>query len=57
MRKMAGTLPLKSYLKLWMDGNEIDLSDKLEGLIVLNIASYAGGCDLWGKEEVILFLL
>eukprot|EP00009_Paramoeba_aestuarina_P007324 CAMPEP_0201517084 /NCGR_PEP_ID=MMETSP0161_2-20130828/8291_1 /ASSEMBLY_ACC=CAM_ASM_000251 /TAXON_ID=180227 /ORGANISM="Neoparamoeba aestuarina, Strain SoJaBio B1-5/56/2" /LENGTH=463 /DNA_ID=CAMNT_0047914495 /DNA_START=357 /DNA_END=1748 /DNA_ORIENTATION=+ len=51
MRKMAGTVPLNSYLKLWMDGKEVPLSEKLEGLIVLNIASYAGGCDLWGKEE------
>jgi len=42
---------LTSYLQLECDGKILDLPDGIEGVIVLNIASYGGGVDLWGSES------
>ena len=39
-------------LQLEMDGRKIDLPE-LEGIVVLNINSWCGGCELWlGNEHV-----
>eukprot|EP01094_Clydonella_sp_ATCC50884_P007314 TRINITY_DN16498_c0_g1_i1.p1 TRINITY_DN16498_c0_g1~~TRINITY_DN16498_c0_g1_i1.p1 ORF type:complete len:298 (-),score=92.98 TRINITY_DN16498_c0_g1_i1:71-889(-) len=46
--------PLTSQgVSMSLDGIPFDISSSLESIIVSNIPSYAGGCDLWGsfKEE------
>jgi diacylglycerol kinase (ATP) len=53
------TLPitdLSSKLSLQVDDKEIELPKGLEGLIVLNLPSYAGGSDLWGKTDGVYIL-
>lgn len=42
---------LKSKVVLECDGKEVELPKNLEGIIVLNIGSFAGGCDLWGSAN------
>eukprot|EP01102_Stenamoeba_stenopodia_P021557 TRINITY_DN8723_c0_g1_i1.p1 TRINITY_DN8723_c0_g1~~TRINITY_DN8723_c0_g1_i1.p1 ORF type:complete len:497 (-),score=142.43 TRINITY_DN8723_c0_g1_i1:24-1514(-) len=42
---------LENKIRLEIDGEEVKLPDSLEGLIVLNLPSYAGGSDLWGPHE------
>ena len=37
-------------LQLEMDGRKIDLPE-LEGIVVLNINSWCGGCELWLGNE------
>ena len=51
MKEMYGHDPVRRVLRLFLDGEEVVLSDGLEGVIILNIPSYAGGCDLWGKTR------
>mmetsp|Transcript_168758 Transcript_168758/g.324533 ORF Transcript_168758/g.324533 Transcript_168758/m.324533 type:complete len:565 (-) Transcript_168758:107-1801(-) len=42
---------LRSKVVLECDGREVELPRNLEGIIVLNIGSFAGGCDLWGSAD------
>jgi hypothetical protein len=35
-----------------LDGTEITIPSNICGICVLNINSYAGGSDLWGKTPV-----
>ena len=51
MKEMVGHEPVRRVVRLYLDGEEVPLSEGLEGVIVLNIPSYAGGCDLWGKTR------
>ena len=46
---MVGHASVRNNIRLYLDGKEVVLSENLEGIIVLNIQSYAGGCDLWGN--------
>jgi len=42
---------LSRILSLKIDGNSWLLPNKLLAIVVLNIPSYGGGADLWGKEK------
>lgn len=39
---------LASKVTLECDGRRVDIPKNVEGLVVLNIGSFGGGCDLWG---------
>lgn len=45
-------IPLHTIIQLEVDGAPIELHESLSGLIILNLNSYAGGVDLWGKEII-----
>eukprot|EP00009_Paramoeba_aestuarina_P010714 CAMPEP_0201540926 /NCGR_PEP_ID=MMETSP0161_2-20130828/71202_1 /ASSEMBLY_ACC=CAM_ASM_000251 /TAXON_ID=180227 /ORGANISM="Neoparamoeba aestuarina, Strain SoJaBio B1-5/56/2" /LENGTH=805 /DNA_ID=CAMNT_0047948427 /DNA_START=32 /DNA_END=2447 /DNA_ORIENTATION=- len=51
MKEMVGHPPVRNHIRVYLDGKEIVLSENLEGIIVLNIPSYGGGCDLWGNTK------
>ena len=52
MKEMKGSYgPIHRHMKLYLDGEETPIPENMEGIIILNIASYAGGCDLWGKKS------
>ncbi|KAL3876679.1 hypothetical protein ACJMK2_034483 [Sinanodonta woodiana] len=45
---------LHKKIKLELDGKTVSLTDPIEGIVVLNIASWGGGCRLWdlrGEED------
>lgn len=42
---------LERVVRLYVDGSLVTLPPDIYGLMILNIASYAGGADLWGKHE------
>jgi diacylglycerol kinase (ATP) len=41
-----------SKVKLECDGEEVQIPEDLEGVIVLNIPSFSGGTNLWGQDEL-----
>uniref|UniRef100_A0A6B2L5T2 Diacylglycerol kinase accessory domain-containing protein n=2 Tax=Arcella intermedia TaxID=1963864 RepID=A0A6B2L5T2_9EUKA len=43
--------PLSKVVVLRIDGQDIKLPKKLLALVILNIPSYGGGADLWGKNS------
>lgn len=43
--------PLDKVLEVIVDGKTVSLPPDLSGLMVINIPSYAGGADLWGKDD------
>lgn len=43
--------PLHNFVTIEVDGQPIAISKDLEGIMVLNIPSYAGGCGMWGKSK------
>lgn len=45
----ASCATLYQTLRLECDGRPIPLPEGVQGVIVLNIASYGGGADLWGR--------
>jgi diacylglycerol kinase (ATP) len=40
-----------SVASLEVNGEPVKLSENICGLIIMNINSYAGGADLWGKSD------
>eukprot|EP00250_Pteridium_aquilinum_P018280 c24020_g1_i1 orf=590-2899(+) len=38
-------------LHLMIDGVELEISEDIEGILIINIGSYMGGVDLWQNEE------
>lgn len=42
---------LERVVRLHVDGHAVALPPDVYGLMILNIDSYAGGADLWGKHE------
>ncbi|CAJ1419547.1 unnamed protein product [Effrenium voratum] len=38
-------------MELFCDGHPVDIPSSLEGIIILNIPSFGGGTDLWGRAE------
>eukprot|EP00753_Platysulcus_tardus_P005803 PLAT13703.1.p1 GENE.PLAT13703.1~~PLAT13703.1.p1 ORF type:complete len:558 (+),score=97.35 PLAT13703.1:120-1676(+) len=48
---LQGCPPVASLLSLTCDGEPIDIPPEVQGIIVLNIGSYAGGVDLWGADD------
>lgn len=42
---------IASKITLECDGVEIEVPPSVEGVVVLNIASFGGGCDLWGEAS------
>jgi len=40
---------LHQKITLECDGEKVVIPEKVEGIVVLNIGSYGGGCDLWGS--------
>eukprot|EP00812_Abedinium_dasypus_P006430 NODE_1812_length_1058_cov_225.291127.p1 GENE.NODE_1812_length_1058_cov_225.291127~~NODE_1812_length_1058_cov_225.291127.p1 ORF type:complete len:306 (-),score=107.85 NODE_1812_length_1058_cov_225.291127:123-1040(-) len=46
----SGGINLATSLSLTCDGVELELPQGLQGVVVLNINSYGGGCDLWGTD-------
>lgn len=49
--KFLGNSSIRDKISVYVDGVEIELPDDLEGVIVLNIASFGGGTDLWGPDR------
>ena len=47
--KMKRHGALSKGLTCTLDGKEIEIPSNITGIILLNIASYAGGMNLWGK--------
>lgn len=45
---------LREVVSVQVDGASVLIPDDLEGIVVLNLPSYAGGLNLWGpnREEV-----
>lgn len=41
-----------SKVKLECDGEEVQIPEDLEGVIVMNIPSFGGGTNLWGQDEL-----
>lgn len=41
-----------SKVKLECDGEEVQIGEEFEGVIVLNIPSFSGGTNLWGQDEL-----
>eukprot|EP00928_Gymnodinium_smaydae_P078635 TRINITY_DN62745_c0_g1_i1.p1 TRINITY_DN62745_c0_g1~~TRINITY_DN62745_c0_g1_i1.p1 ORF type:complete len:553 (-),score=61.26 TRINITY_DN62745_c0_g1_i1:376-1950(-) len=50
-RKACSRLSTNIYLEC--DGQKIEVPPNLEGIIVLNIASFGGGSDLWGSADTV----
>lgn len=46
----CGTQRLDTVMRLAVDGAAVELP-KIQGLMVLNLPSYAAGCDFWGKPK------
>ncbi|KAF2073385.1 hypothetical protein CYY_005298 [Polysphondylium violaceum] len=42
---------LTKVTKIIVDGVEIKIDKGVEGIMILNLGSYAGGVDLWGKKR------
>mmetsp|Transcript_101433 Transcript_101433/g.293391 ORF Transcript_101433/g.293391 Transcript_101433/m.293391 type:complete len:563 (+) Transcript_101433:64-1752(+) len=42
---------ISSKITLECDGKPIEVPSSVEGVIVLNISSFGGGCDLWGEAS------
>ena len=38
------------FIQLEMDGRKIELPE-LEGIVILNINSWCGGCELWVNDD------
>lgn len=38
------------FLQLEMDGRKVELPE-LEGIVILNINSWCGGCELWVNDD------
>lgn len=47
----TGLENLEDFITLIVDGKQVELPDDVEGLIAVNLPSYAGGCNLWGVAE------
>ncbi|KAL6049945.1 Diacylglycerol kinase [Balamuthia mandrillaris] len=46
----GGHGPLKQYLKLEVDGKEVNLPNRVRGVVVINLPSYMGGTNPWGTS-------
>lgn len=51
---MTSAVPVNEYLDLYVKDAEgqwlkVELKDNVKGIVMLNLQSYAGGRDLWGK--------
>ena len=46
----CGEVSLSSVISVQVDGAEIDLGSA-QGICILNLPSYAAGCDFWGKPS------
>lgn len=44
-------VPLERACRLTVDGRAVKVPPDVYGIMILNISSYAGGADLWGKGE------
>jgi len=42
---------IESKIDVFCDGKPVEIPSALEGIIVLNIPSFGGGTDLWGRAE------
>lgn len=42
---------LSNYMAIEVDGRPVSLPQDCEGIVVLNLPSYAGGMNLWGPKE------
>lgn len=51
MGKFLHNSSIRDKISVYVDQEEIELPDNLEGVIVLNIASFGGGTDLWGPDK------
>lgn len=43
--------PLRDYIEMKLDGEHVHIPRAIHGIMILNIRSWAGGCDPWGKRE------
>ncbi len=41
--------PLSETIQLEVDGKRLELPEELQGVIILNVLTYAGGAYLWGE--------
>ena len=41
---------MRFFLQLEMDGRKVELPE-LEGIVILNINSWCGGCELWASDD------
>lgn len=54
LKAMISARPVNEYLDLFVKDSEgqwskVELKDNVKGIVLLNLQSYAGGRDLWGK--------
>lgn len=49
------TTNLADIISISIDGKSVDFKESFEGLVVLNICSYAGGTNLWGHSDPVSF--
>lgn len=47
---VLGNTAVSKILEIEVDGVQLSLDEPFEGIVVVNLPSYAGGCNLWGTE-------
>jgi len=52
LKSMGGDhVDVKEFVRLWVDGNEIQIPKGIKSIVFMNIQSYAGGTNPWGGPK------